>query len=100
MPDAISYIRVSSDEQADSGLGLDVLRQRITPYCTMKGPPLSEVLEDAGMSAGKPLARRPAASKLLAALPQPVPFHFADALAAHPVLPACRRRRQRWVIVN
>jgi DNA invertase Pin-like site-specific DNA recombinase len=37
MKDAISYIRVSSDEQADSGLGLEAQRQRIAAYCTMKG---------------------------------------------------------------
>jgi hypothetical protein len=30
MKDAISYIRVSSEEQADSGLGLEAQRQRIT----------------------------------------------------------------------
>ena len=29
MKDAISYIRVSSEEQADSGLGLEAQRQRI-----------------------------------------------------------------------
>jgi len=29
MKDAISYIRVSSEEQADRGLGLEAQRQRI-----------------------------------------------------------------------
>ena len=37
MKDAISYIRVSSEEQADSGLGLEAQRQRIAAYCAMKG---------------------------------------------------------------
>jgi DNA invertase Pin-like site-specific DNA recombinase len=64
---AISYIRVSSDEQADSGLGLEAQRQRIAAYCTMKGVHLAEVFEDPGVSGGKPLASRPAGSKLLAA---------------------------------
>ena len=67
MKDAISYIRVSSEEQADSGLGLEAQRQRIAAYCTMKGLHLAEVFEDAGVSAGKPLASRPAGSGLLAA---------------------------------
>jgi hypothetical protein len=67
MKDAISYIRVSSEEQADSGLGLEAQRQRITAYCTMKGLHLAETFEDPGVSAGKPLASRPAGSKLLAA---------------------------------
>jgi DNA invertase Pin-like site-specific DNA recombinase len=67
MQDAISYIRVSSEERADSGLGLAAQRQRIAAYYTMKGLHLAEVFEDPGVSAGKPLASRPAGSKLLAA---------------------------------
>src|SRR5262249_2680224 len=67
MKDAISYIRVSSEEQADSGLGLEAQRQRIVAYCQMKGLHLAEVFEDPGISAGKPLASRPAGSQLLAA---------------------------------
>jgi DNA invertase Pin-like site-specific DNA recombinase len=67
MKDAIGYIRVSSEEQADSGLGLEAQRQRIAAYCTMKGLHLAEVFEDPGISAGKPLASRPAGSQLLAA---------------------------------
>ena len=67
MDDAICYIRVSSEEQADSGLGLEAQRQRIAAYCTMKGLRLAEVFEDPGISGGKPLASRPAGSKLLAA---------------------------------
>ena len=67
MKTAISYVRVSSEEQADSGLGLEAQRQRIAAYCAMKGLHLAEVFEDPGVSAGKPLASRPAGSKLLAA---------------------------------
>src|SRR5262245_59684778 len=57
MKDAISYIRVSSEEQADSGLGLEAQRQRIAAYCALKGLHLAEVFEDPGISASKPLAR-------------------------------------------
>src|SRR5215831_6046296 len=67
MKDAISYIRVSSDEQADSGLGLEAQRQRIATYCDLKGLRLVEVFEDPGVSGGKPLASRPAGSRLLMA---------------------------------
>jgi len=66
MEEAISYIRVSSEEQADSGLGLEAQRQRIAAYCAMKGLHLAEVFEDPGISGGKPLATRPAGSQLLA----------------------------------
>ena len=67
MEDALSYIRVSSDEQADSGLGLEAQRQRIAAYCQMKGVRLAQGFEDPGISGGKPLASRPAGSQLLAA---------------------------------
>src|SRR5499426_150276 len=67
MEEAISYIRVSSEEQADSGLGLEAQRQRIVAYCIMKGLHLAEVFEDPGISGGKPLASRPAGSRLLTA---------------------------------
>src|SRR6516225_7460467 len=66
MNDALGYVRVSSEEQADSGLGLESQRQRIAAYCAMKGLRLVEVFEDPGISAGKPLASRPAGSQLLA----------------------------------
>jgi DNA invertase Pin-like site-specific DNA recombinase len=67
MADALAYIRVSSDDQADSGLGLEAQRQRIADYCQMQGLRLAEVFEDPGISGGKPLASRPAGRQLLAA---------------------------------
>ena len=67
MNDALGYIRVSSEEQADSGLGLEAQRQRIAAYCAMKGLRLAEVFADPGISGGKHLASRPAGSQLLAA---------------------------------
>src|SRR5262245_19101499 len=67
MQDALSYFRVSSEAQADSGLGLEAQRQRIAAYCQMQGRRLAQVFEDPGISGGKPLASRPAGGKLLAA---------------------------------
>src|SRR5262245_53119094 len=66
MTRAIGYIRVSSEERADSGLGLEAQRQRIQAYCTLKGLELVSIFEDAGVSGGKPLSSRPAGAKLLA----------------------------------
>jgi hypothetical protein len=63
---AIGYIRVSSEEQADSGLGLEAQRQRIRAYCEMKGLSLATIFEDAGVSGGKALATRPAGAQLMA----------------------------------
>src|SRR5262249_19737177 len=67
MQDALGYARVSTKEQADSGLGLEAQRQRISAYCAMKGLRLAGDFADPGISGGKPLASRPAGSQLLAA---------------------------------
>src|SRR5262249_56589621 len=63
---AFGYVRVSSEEQADSGLGLEAQRQRVRAYCEMKGLDLENIFEDPAVSGGKPLASRPAGSRLLA----------------------------------
>ncbi len=68
MSKAISYVRCSTLEQADSGLGLEAQRRRIEGYCLMRGLELVRILEDAGVSGGKPLGSRPAGSELLSAI--------------------------------
>jgi DNA invertase Pin-like site-specific DNA recombinase len=66
MRTAYGYIRVSSEDQADSGLGLEAQRQRIRAYCELKGPQLADFVEDPAISGGKALSSRPAGTKLLA----------------------------------
>ncbi len=56
MRTAYGYVRVSSEDQADSGLGLEAQRQRIRAYCELKGLHLAEILEDPGVSGGKALS--------------------------------------------
>jgi DNA invertase Pin-like site-specific DNA recombinase len=65
MQTAIGYVRVSSDEQAESGLGLHGQRQRIRAYCALKELHLATIFEDPGVSGGKPLATRPGGGQLL-----------------------------------
>jgi len=55
---AIGYTRCSTNEQADSGLGLEAQAERIRAYCTMRGSELLDLITDAGVSGGKPLASR------------------------------------------
>jgi DNA invertase Pin-like site-specific DNA recombinase len=62
----IGYIRVSTDEQADSGLGLAAQRASIEAECSRRGWTLAAVYEDAGYSART--LGRPAMSDALAAL--------------------------------
>lgn len=47
----LGYVRVSTDEQSDSGAGLEVQRRAIIAECDRRGWDLVEVLEDAGYSA-------------------------------------------------
>jgi len=49
-PKAAGYIRVSTQEQAENGLGLEVQRQAIERYCADHGLDLVQVYEDAGVS--------------------------------------------------
>ena len=67
---AIGYTRCSTNEQADSGLGLDVQEQRIRAYCGMKDLDLVRIDTDAAVSGSKPLAKRDGGSRLLDGLRQ------------------------------
>ncbi|OJY17176.1 MAG: hypothetical protein BGO98_13615 [Myxococcales bacterium 68-20] len=54
----IGYTRVSTEEQAASGVSLDAQEAALRAYCAMRGLDLVEMIVDAGVSAGKPLASR------------------------------------------
>jgi DNA invertase Pin-like site-specific DNA recombinase len=71
----VGYVRVSTDEQASSGLGLDAQRTAIAAECERRGWVLTGVYEDAGAS-GKSLNGRPALQQALEA----VRSHEAGAL--------------------
>lgn len=51
MATAIGYIRVSTSEQADSGLGLDAQRAKVEAMAVVKGYDWRGIVEDAGASA-------------------------------------------------
>lgn len=61
----IGYLRVSSEEQAESGLGLAAQRYAIEQGADRLGLPLAETFTDGAVSGGADLDKRPA---LLAAL--------------------------------
>lgn len=64
--DVYGYIRVSTQEQVDSGLSLSAQRQKITDFCKYKNFNLLEIIEDANVSASIPLADRDGGSRLIA----------------------------------
>tara|TARA_R110002072_G_scaffold297929_2_gene471206 strand:- start:1720 stop:2427 length:708 start_codon:yes stop_codon:yes gene_type:complete len=65
MENAAIYVRVSTTEQARSGLGLEDQELRCRAYARMMNLEIAAVLVDAGVSAGKALASRPAGHELL-----------------------------------
>lgn len=63
----VGYLRVSTAEQADSGLGLDAQRAAIEQECDRRGWNLADVHVDAGYS-GKAVAGRPGLAAALCAV--------------------------------
>jgi DNA invertase Pin-like site-specific DNA recombinase len=63
---AVGYIRVSTDEQADSGLGLDAQRAAIEGEINRRGWGLVQVFTDT--ASGRSLSRRPGLEEALATL--------------------------------
>lgn len=61
-----AYLRVSTDEQAQSGLGLADQRQRVNGMAAAKGWPAPTVYADEGISGTKDAKARPSLARLLA----------------------------------
>ena len=85
---AIGYRRVSTADQAGSGLGLDAQQTAIAAAAARLGLPLGDTFTDAGVSGGLALEQRPA---LLAAL---------DALGRGDVLIVAKRDRLGRDVLN
>jgi DNA invertase Pin-like site-specific DNA recombinase len=62
---AVGYIRVSTEGQAQEGISLEAQRARIAAWCTANGSTLVEVHVDAGISGGR-ADNRPALQAALA----------------------------------
>ena len=60
----VGYCRVSTEEQVESGLGMDSQKSKIEAYCKMKDFDLVAVFQDNGCSGAKHLSERPEGAKL------------------------------------
>ncbi len=60
---AIGYVRVSTEDQAKEGVSLDNQKSKIEAYCQLKDLQLSEIIEDAGISAKN--LKRPGVQRVL-----------------------------------
>jgi site-specific DNA recombinase len=63
---AIGYVRVSTQEQAQDGVSLDVQRDKIRAYCKSHGIRLIDIKADHGISGGT--MERPALQAAIAAI--------------------------------
>jgi len=66
----IGYLRVSTDAQAERGLGLDVQEHAIRRWARDRGHRLVRVLRDAGVSGSNGVEGRIALAEALAAIPR------------------------------
>lgn len=64
----IGYLRVSTEQQAESGLGLEAQKQACAEYAKKMGMELSLVFVDAGVSGTLPFDKRPGLLNALNAL--------------------------------
>lgn len=67
---AVGYVRVSTDEQRESGAGIDAQRHSITRWAEANGVELIGIVEDAGVSGGEHPDRRPGLPRAIAAVEQ------------------------------
>jgi DNA invertase Pin-like site-specific DNA recombinase len=65
---AIAYVRVSTEEQADSGVSIESQESTIRAYCTLRGLELAEIVVDAGVSGGDALESRDGGKRVLEAV--------------------------------
>lgn len=67
MPNAVAYVRVSSEEQRDHGVSLEAQHAKVTAWAAYTGHTLVEIFQDAGIS-GKRADNRPALQRALEAV--------------------------------
>lgn len=64
----VGYLRVSTDQQVESGLGLDAQKRAIENYATKIGQDVNEVFSDEGLSGSLSLEKRPGMLSAISAL--------------------------------
>lgn len=87
-----AYIRVSTDDQVESGLGLEAQRAQVLAMAQVKNWPAPEIYEDAGVTGTKDITTRPKGKQLIEA----IQAGEIDAI----IIPALDRvaRRAIWIL--
>jgi site-specific DNA recombinase len=86
-----AYVRVSTEDQAESGLGMEAQRTRCRALCQVKGWPEPVIYEDDGISGTKPISKRPGLKQLV----EDAKAGKIDAV----VIPSLDRLGRRMIIV-
>lgn len=68
--EAVGYLRVSTEQQADSGLGLEAQKKAIEEYAQKSGYVVSEFFSDEGLSGSLSVEKRPGMLAAIASLPR------------------------------
>jgi DNA invertase Pin-like site-specific DNA recombinase len=68
MANAVAYLRVSTDRQAEEGFGLDIQEDQVRRWCQAHDHRLVAIYRDEGISGVKDLDDRPGLAKALTAL--------------------------------
>jgi len=63
--EVVGYVRVSTREQAISGLSIAAQERRIEQYCEFKSLDLKKIIRDDGVSAATPLSEREGGAEVL-----------------------------------
>jgi len=61
---AVCYVRVSTEEQASTGVSLQAQEEKLIAYCKMQGLEVVEIVREEGVSASKPLYTRPKGARI------------------------------------
>jgi DNA invertase Pin-like site-specific DNA recombinase len=82
MKNAIIYLRMSTDEQAESGLGLEAQEATARKWCEAKGRKVVAVHRDEGVSGTVPADKRSGLTSALASLSAAACSSRRDAIAS------------------
>jgi DNA invertase Pin-like site-specific DNA recombinase len=93
---AIIYLRVSTEHQAASGLGLEAQEAACRAFCERQGWAIAGVYRDEGLSGTLPIGERPG----LAAAVEALRAHGDARLVVYSLSRLARTQRQTWELLD
>ncbi len=100
MTPAVIYLRVSTAEQAESGVGLEAQEARCRALCAARGFDVTSVYRDEGVSGKTEVTSRPGLGKAIAEVRAHLARGNAAVLVAYSVSRVARSQRVLWNLVD